>query len=111
MSMYQSRDVEVKVDGIWLEEKRQGKERGKGKGILGFFRNFLTQGCGYRAVIILYLYSWLFWHPGCPHNMTVRISPPYCRPSLDHVFGTDEFGRDIFGRIVHGSRISLEVAL
>lgn len=32
-------------------------------------------------------------------------------PSLDHWFGTDEFGRDIFIRIVYGTRISLFVGL
>jgi len=32
-------------------------------------------------------------------------------PSLSHLFGTDEFGRDILSRILHGSQISLTVAL
>lgn len=32
-------------------------------------------------------------------------------PSSAHWFGTDEFGRDIFSRMLHGTRLSLSVAL
>lgn len=32
-------------------------------------------------------------------------------PSVDHPFGTDQFGRDIMSRIIHGTRISFQVGL
>jgi peptide/nickel transport system permease protein len=33
----------------------------------------------------------------------------FARPSVEHWFGTDEFGRDILSRIMHGARIALFV--
>lgn len=35
----------------------------------------------------------------------------FAMPSLEHPFGTDNFGRDIFSRVLYGGRISLLVAL
>lgn len=32
-------------------------------------------------------------------------------PSLDHYFGTDQFGRDIYSRVLHGGILSLQVGL
>ena len=33
------------------------------------------------------------------------------KPSVAHLFGTDQFGRDIFSRVVYGTRYSLIIAL
>lgn len=32
-------------------------------------------------------------------------------PSLQHFFGTDEYGRDLFARVIHGSRYSLFIGV
>lgn len=39
-------------------------------------------------------------------NADARLRPP----SLQHWFGTDQFGRDVLSRIIYGSRTSLQVA-
>lgn len=36
-----------------------------------------------------------------------RLQPP----SLHHLFGTDEVGRDLYARVVHGTRLTLTLAL
>ena len=33
------------------------------------------------------------------------------RPSLHHLFGTDELGRDVLSRVIYGSRVSIPIAL
>jgi peptide/nickel transport system permease protein len=44
-----------------------------------------------------------------PYTQTLgdRLLPP----SAAHLFGTDGLGRDIFSRVVHGSRVTLTIAL
>lgn len=48
-------------------------------------------------------------YPVDPYKMAVarRLEPP----STAHPFGTDEFGRDLLARVVHGSRLTLSVAV
>jgi peptide/nickel transport system permease protein len=36
-----------------------------------------------------------------------RLRPP----SLQHLFGTDDFGRDLFTRVVYGARLTLQIGL
>lgn len=38
-------------------------------------------------------------------------SATFLGPSLEHLFGTDNYGRDIFSRVIYGTRISLGIGL
>lgn len=40
-------------------------------------------------------------------NGAERLKPP----SMQHFFGTDEYGRDLFARVIHGSRYSLFIGV
>ena len=39
------------------------------------------------------------------HDVTLRLKSP----SLEHPFGTDQYGRDIYLRILYGARYSLSI--
>ncbi len=47
--------------------------------------------------------------PYDPHAINQRIQ--FTAPSMNHWFGTDEFGRDLFTRIVYGARVALFIGL
>nr|WP_087396663.1 ABC transporter permease [Flavonifractor sp. An100] len=38
-------------------------------------------------------------------DLTQKFQPP----SMEHIFGTDDFGRDVFSRVIYGSRYSLAI--
>ena len=45
------------------------------------------------------------------HYETVDPANQFLRPSLQHLFGTDQYGRDIFSRMIWGGRWSLTLGL
>jgi peptide/nickel transport system permease protein len=47
--------------------------------------------------------------PYDPYDINQRLQ--FSPPSLQHLFGTDEFGRDLFTRIVYGARVALLIGL
>ena len=57
------------------------------------------------VVALAALAPYLTPHDPIRQNMRARFLPP----SLEHPFGTDEFGRDLFTRVAYGARISLQV--
>jgi peptide/nickel transport system permease protein len=46
-----------------------------------------------------------------PFDPLAQSPDAFKGPSWEHLFGTDELGRDVFSRVVHGSRMSLPLAL
>lgn len=63
-------------------------------------------------LILIYLVTALLapmLFPGNPSAPNLNRSLE--RPSLEHPLGTDELGRSILGRIIHGSRVSLLIAV
>jgi len=46
-----------------------------------------------------------------PSAITDVLQTRYLPPSLEHPFGTDEFGRDLLSRALYGARVSLSVGL
>jgi peptide/nickel transport system permease protein len=69
----------------------------------------ITLGATILLVILLLTISAPLITPYDPVAVTpaLRLKPP----SLEHLFGTDDFGRDVFTRVLYGARVSLQVGL
>ncbi len=64
------------------------------------------------CVLVLLLLVAIFADVIAPYSPTANnAGPSLIGPTVDHPFGTDQFGRDLFSRVVHGARISLYVGL
>jgi peptide/nickel transport system permease protein len=69
-------------------------------------------GAAGGAIILVMVFTAIFADvltPYDPHAINQRMQ--FTAPSLNHWFGTDEFGRDLFTRIVYGARIALVIGL
>lgn len=77
-----------------------------------FLRRFMQSKMAVTGSILIFIIvlitvfaPWIAAYDPQDVDIINRLSPP----SVDHWFGTDNFGRDIFSRVVHGTRISAEV--
>ena len=62
------------------------------------------------ALVLVYVFIAVAGPAVAPHPYDeFAVGLPLSAPSLDHPFGTDEFGRDVLSRVLHGGRISLRV--
>ncbi len=64
---------------------------------------------GFAILLVIFLLA-VFADFAAPYGFSKQnLRARFQSPSMQHFFGTDEFGRDIFSRIVFGARISLQV--
>jgi peptide/nickel transport system permease protein len=63
------------------------------------------------AIALVWVVVAIFAPLIAPYGPLAQDFTPSQSPSLHHVFGTDELGRDVFSRVIHGSRVSLPIAL
>jgi peptide/nickel transport system permease protein len=81
--------------------------------LIDFARRFLRHRLAVTGALIVLLLAFVgvFGRALAPYDpLGMDFGTLFAPPSLDHPFGTDEFGRDIFSRVLYGARISLQVA-
>jgi peptide/nickel transport system permease protein len=97
-----------------LQALRAHKSGGMLQAWLAIRRFFVTKPLGAIGgiVILLMVLTAIFADvitPYDPYEINQRMQ--FRAPSLEHWFGTDEFGRDLFTRLVYGARIALFIGL
>ena len=70
------------------------------------------------TILVILIFTAVFSHLISPHDplynsLRDRNIPPFFQEggTTEHILGTDPIGRDLLSRIIHGSRISMTVAL
>ncbi len=71
---------------------------------------FLT-GATLLALIVLLAVAAPLVTSYAPNAQEAPAATRHLSPSLQHLFGTDQFGRDVFTRVLFGGRISLAIGL
>ncbi len=69
---------------------------------------YLLAGLIITGIVLVITLIGIFWTPYPPTAMKFGKFQP---PSLEHLFGTDNFGRDIFSRVLKGTGTTLTIAL
>jgi peptide/nickel transport system permease protein len=84
----------------------------------GFWRTTLTRlvshplGLFGAVIVLLLIFVALFGPTIAPYDPNaIDFSNRFSPPTVNHFFGTDDFGRDIFSRVLYGARISLLVGV
>jgi peptide/nickel transport system permease protein len=95
----------IKIDKIVIRENRK-------KNLLRILKTyshhkFIVFG---GLLILILIFISIFAKSIMTHDpYTIDSGHMLERASMEHIFGTDQFGRDIFSRVIMGSRVSLKV--
>lgn len=71
----------------------------------------LGAGALLLALILLFSVAAPWLTPYSPDSQNLSALHRHQPPSLQHPFGTDQFGRDVFTRVLFGGRISLAIGM
>lgn len=77
-----------------------------------FWRRVVFTPAGLFGVTVVFIlvFSAVFADQIAPFSpIKMGTGKRLLQPSIEHYFGTDEFGRDIFSRVVYGSRLTLTI--
>jgi peptide/nickel transport system permease protein len=79
--------------------------------LVGRLRRTANIGIGATMILGIGLLA-IFASVITPYN-PIEVTPAHRLkpPSIEHIFGTDDFGRDVFTRVLYGARLSLQVGL
>jgi peptide/nickel transport system permease protein len=66
-------------------------------------------GLGVLLVLVFLAVAAPIVSPASPYKQDLLATLQ--KPSVEHLFGTDDLGRDVLARVIYGSQVSLEVGL
>jgi peptide/nickel transport system permease protein len=89
-------------------EERSPSERGRWLQLARVARANPIGVFGLSIILLLIVFA-VFAPVIAPYEPDDFVAAKRLNPSLEHPFGTDNFGRDMFSRVVYGARISLMV--
>ena len=96
-------NVQISADLEFGAVKKEGMLRQTWKGLK---KNKLAM-VGLVLIILLIVMA-VFADVIAPYGVDDQdLTQKFQSPSMEHIFGTDDFGRDVFSRVIYGSRYSL----
>lgn len=93
--------------------KSSAVTNGRHKALSGLIRPIISSPTAFTGFIIILFWALMAFFASAIvpyHPTTFHIEAMFQPPSINHFFGTDQFGRDVFSRVLVGSRDVLILA-